>query len=84
MAASRRTRRLTAEEETMTTLLPELRSVHLREAPGELVVEVEVPVEIDPARISTSLARGVLQIRLPRVQRSPRRLAGFHPDASGV
>lgn len=68
----------------MTTLLPELRSVHLREGSDELVVEVEVPAEIDPARISTCLARGVLEIRLPRVPRSHTRLPGFHPDASGV
>lgn len=68
----------------MTSLLPQLSSVRLREAPNELVVEVEVPAEIDLGRISTSLARGVLEIRLPRVQRSRARMLGFHPDAGGV
>jgi hypothetical protein len=68
----------------MTSLLPELSSVRLREAPNELVVEVEVPPEIDLARISTRLAESVLEIRLPRVRRPAVRLPGFHPEASGV
>ncbi len=68
----------------MTSLLPELSSVRLREAANELVVAVEVPVGIDLSRISTHLAEGVLEIRLPRVQRPPERLLGFHPNASGV
>jgi hypothetical protein len=68
----------------MTSLLPELSSVHLRERPNELVVEVEVPPEIDLARVSTRLAESVLEIRLPRVRRPSARLPGFHPDASGV
>ncbi|HXH95833.1 MAG TPA: hypothetical protein VNH40_01365 [Gaiellaceae bacterium] len=68
----------------MTSLLPELSSVRLREDPNELVVEVEMPPEIDLSRISTHLTASVLEIRLPRVRRPAARLPGFHPDASGV
>jgi len=68
----------------MTTLLPELSSVRLHEALDELVVEVDLPEEVDTTRISTRLAGGVLEIRLPRVHCARERLAGFHPDASGV
>jgi HSP20 family molecular chaperone IbpA len=68
----------------MTSLLPELSSVRLREAANELVVAVELPAEVDLSRISTRLAGGVLEIRLPRVRRPRERLLGFHPDASGV
>jgi hypothetical protein len=77
--------RLPREEEAkMTTLVPQLSSVRLRETSDELVVEVTLPQEIDLARVSTRLAGGVLEIRLPRVRRHDVRLAGFHPDASGV
>jgi HSP20 family molecular chaperone IbpA len=47
-------------------------------------VAVAVPDEIDLSRISARLGAGVLEIRLPRVQSAPTRLAGFDPDASGV
>jgi HSP20 family molecular chaperone IbpA len=63
---------------------PELGSVHLREAPTELVLAVSVPDEIDLSRISARLGSGVLEIRLPRVQPARAKLVGFHPDASGV
>jgi hypothetical protein len=68
----------------MTSLLPEPSSVRLREDQDELVVEVEMPPEIDLTRISAHLAASVLEIRLPRVRRPAGRLPGFHPDASGV
>ena len=68
----------------MTTMVPKLSSVRLHETPDELVVEVILPEEIDLARVSTRLAGGVLEIRLPRVRRHEVRLVGFHPDASGV
>ncbi|MDE3026413.1 MAG: hypothetical protein KGI93_12680 [Acidobacteriota bacterium] len=68
----------------MTVLLPEAGSVHLRETAEELVVEVAVPAELDLTRMSTHLAGGVLEIRLPRVPRRRERISGFNPDAGGV
>jgi HSP20 family molecular chaperone IbpA len=68
----------------MSVLLPELTSVRLRETAEELVVEVEVPEEVDICRLSALLVDGLLEIRLPRVPRRPDRILGFHPDASGV
>jgi HSP20 family molecular chaperone IbpA len=67
----------------MSVLLPELASVRLRETPAELVVEVDMPDAVDLARMSVQLADGVLEIRLPRIDRHDR-VAGFHPDAVGV
>lgn len=64
----------------MTTLLPELRSVHLRETDAELVLEVDVPPEVDLARLSASVTAGTLTIRVPRIHHIP----GFHADAAGV
>lgn len=65
----------------MSVLLPGLASVRLRESSEELIVEVDVPDEIDLPRMSVQLAEGRLEIRLPRVSH---RIAGFHPEASGV
>lgn len=67
----------------MSVLLPGPRSVRLRETVGELIVEVDVPPGVEPARMSARLARGVLEIRLPR-RPCDARIRGFHPDASGV
>ena len=66
----------------MATLLPELGSVHLRETETELVLELELPSEVDPARMTARLRDGVLTITLPR--RGRRRIAGFNPEAPGV
>jgi len=68
----------------LSVLLPGLASVRLRETAEELVVDVDVPHEVDLQRMSVELANGVLEIRLPRVPRLSERLAGFHPEASGV
>jgi len=68
----------------MPVLLPELGSVRLHETDRELVVEVEVPLELELARLSARIHDGVLEIRVPRVLDGHRRLAGFHPEASGV
>ena len=68
----------------MTELLPELSSVHLHETETELVVEVEVPRDLDLPRLAAQLRDGVLTITLPRAARRPRHIKGFHPEASGV
>ncbi len=68
----------------MSVLLPELGSVHLRETADELVLEVAVPAEVDLTRLSARLVEGVLEIRLPRVERRHDGIAGFNPEASGV
>ena len=68
----------------MTVLLPELGSVRLHETDCELVVEVDVPAEVDLARLTARISGGVLEIRLPRTVQPRERLAGFHPEASGV
>jgi len=61
-------------------MLPGLSSVRLRETTEELVVEIDIPDEIDLARVSVERSDGTLEIRLPRIAR----LVGFHPEASGV
>jgi HSP20 family molecular chaperone IbpA len=68
----------------MSVALPELASVRVHETPDELVVEVEVPDEVDLSRLSVQRADGVIEIRLPRTPRQHERIPGFHPDASGV
>jgi HSP20 family molecular chaperone IbpA len=68
----------------MSVLLPELASVRLHETSNELVLEVEVPAEIDLASMSAQLAAGRLEIRLPRVTHPHWSIEGFHPEASGV
>ena len=68
----------------MTVLLPELGSVRLRATDCELVVEVDVPEEVDLPRLTARISAGVLEIRLPRVERPRERLVGFNPEASGV
>lgn len=50
----------------MTALQPELRSVRLRETDSALVVEVDVPPEIDLPQLAASLRDGVLTISVPR------------------
>lgn len=64
----------------MTALLPELAGVRLRETERELVIEVEVPREVDVGRLSARVHDGTLTITLPRV----RRIVGFNPEASAV
>lgn len=64
----------------MTALLPELGSVRLRETEGELVIEVDVPEEVDVGRLSARVVDGVLTISLPRVHH----IVGFNPDAEAV
>ena len=68
----------------MSVLMPGLASVRLHETEEELVVEVDVPDEVDLSRMSVELAYGVLEIRLPRIVQQEMRLVGFHPEASGV
>jgi len=62
--------------------LPELRSVRLRETDRELVVEVDVPPEVELPRLAAHLSNGVLTISLPRSQAHG--VDGFHPDATPV
>jgi HSP20 family molecular chaperone IbpA len=50
----------------MIELLPELASVHLHETETELVVEVEVPPDLDLPRLSADLRDGMLTITVPR------------------
>jgi magnesium-transporting ATPase (P-type) len=73
----------TGEEKEMTAMLPELASVHLRETERELVIEVEMPPEVDLSRVVARLVDGVLEITLPRTERA-QHIPGFHPDACGV
>jgi hypothetical protein len=68
----------------LSVLLPELASVRLRETTDELVVEVDVPEEVELPRLSMRLREGRLEIRLPRVQQFSAGIVGFHPEASGV
>ena len=68
----------------MTELLPERSSVHLHETETELVVEVEVPRDLDLPRLAAQVHNGVLTITLPRAPYRPRHISGFHPEASGV
>ncbi|HVM56072.1 MAG TPA: Hsp20/alpha crystallin family protein [Gaiellaceae bacterium] len=67
----------------MTAMLPELASVHLRETQRELVIEVEMPPEVDLSRVAARLVDGVLEITLPRAART-QHIPGFHPEAEGV
>jgi HSP20 family molecular chaperone IbpA len=67
----------------MTALLPELRSVRLRETEGELVVEVDVPDELEMPQLAARLHDGVLTITLPRSEPADH-VDGFHPDATPV
>jgi HSP20 family molecular chaperone IbpA len=50
----------------VTALLPEARSVRLRETDRELVVEVEVPPGTELPDLTAHLRDGVLTISLPR------------------
>jgi hypothetical protein len=68
----------------MIELLPELSSVHLHETETELVLEVEVPPDLDLPRLSAELRDGVLTITVPRGPHRSRHIAGFHPEATGV
>jgi HSP20 family molecular chaperone IbpA len=68
----------------MIELLPELSSVHLHETETELVVEVEVPTDLDLPRLAAQLREGVLTITVPRGPHRARHIAGFHPDVTGV
>jgi HSP20 family molecular chaperone IbpA len=62
--------------------LPELRSVRLRETNRELVVEVDVPPEVELPQLAAHLSDGVLTISIPRA--TAQGVAGFHPDATPV
>jgi HSP20 family molecular chaperone IbpA len=73
----------TGEEKEMTAMLPELASVHLRETEQELVIEVEMPPEVDLAHVTARLVDGVLEITLPRAAQA-QHIPGFHPEAEGV
>jgi Hsp20/alpha crystallin family len=67
-----------------TVLLPERGAVHLAETERELIVEVEVPRDVDPAQLAAHLGEGVLRIELPRARRMRHHMRGFHPEATGV
>ena len=67
----------------MTALLPELRSVRLRETEGELVVEVDVPPEMEMPQLAARLYDGVLTITLPRLEPAED-IDGFHPNATPI
>jgi len=49
-------------------LLPELSSVRLRETESELVVEVDVPADVELPQLAALLRDGVLTITVPRTQ----------------
>ena len=68
----------------MTVLLPERGAVHLSETERELIVEVEVPADVDPSRLAAFLGEGVLRIELPRAPHVRHHLPGFHPEATGA
>lgn len=68
----------------MSTVPSDLAWVRVRELDAELVLEVEVPSEVELPPLSISLCEGVLTIRLPRVLQQGTHIPGFHPDASGV
>jgi len=68
----------------MTELLPELSSVHLHETETQLVVEVEVPRDLELPSLAAELRDGVLTITLPRAPQHSSHIEGFHPEASGV
>jgi len=50
----------------VTALQPELRSVRLRETERELVVEVDVPPDMELPQLAARLRDGVLTISMPR------------------
>ncbi|HXR11084.1 MAG TPA: Hsp20 family protein [Gaiellaceae bacterium] len=52
----------------MIALLPELSSVRLRETESELVVEVDVPADVELPQLAALLRDGVLTITVPRTQ----------------
>ena len=61
----------------------DLATMHVHETDAELVIEVEVPPDVELPRLGMSVRGGVLTIRLPRARRTgvgPR----VNPDASGV
>jgi len=68
----------------MIELLPELASVHLHETETELMVEVEVPPDLDLPRLSAELRDGVLTITVPRGPKEPQHIVGFHPEVTGA
>jgi HSP20 family molecular chaperone IbpA len=55
----------------VSTLLPELSSVRLRETETTLVVEVDVPTEVALPQLAAGLRDGVLTITVPRTQPEP-------------
>ena len=55
----------------MSVLLPELSSVRLRETESELIVEVEVPEDVELAQLATRLHDGLLTISVPRTSPEP-------------
>jgi HSP20 family molecular chaperone IbpA len=68
----------------MTTMLPELASIHLRETERELVVRVDMPPKVDLSGVAARLVDGALEITVPRVARQCHHIAGFHPEVPGV
>jgi HSP20 family molecular chaperone IbpA len=68
----------------MGEMQSDLARVHVRETEAELVVEVEVPLEVELSRLDVSLREGVLTITLPRRAQRSGHIPGFHPEASGV
>jgi len=52
----------------VVALLPELASVRLRETESELVVEVDVPADVELPQLAALLRDGVLTITVPRTQ----------------
>lgn len=68
----------------MSTVPSDFARVRVRELDAELVLEVEVPPEVELPPLAMSLHEGVLTIRLPRVLQQRTHIPGFHPDASGV
>jgi HSP20 family molecular chaperone IbpA len=51
----------------VTALLPELSSVRLRETESTLVVEVDVPEDVDLPQLSAWIHDGILTITVPRI-----------------
>jgi HSP20 family molecular chaperone IbpA len=57
--------------------------VRAHETGAGLVIEVDVPPEVDPASVEVTLDKGVLTVTVPYARRHGH-IPGFHPDASGV
>jgi hypothetical protein len=55
-------------DRAVSTLLPELSSVRLRETETALVVEVDVPADVALPQLAAGLRDGVLTITVPRTQ----------------